>query len=226
MKTKAATRRIVETAVGAAIGAAIAGPAGAVAGGLAGHSAAPRIASLGKRKRTAKRKVPGADAPMTYARPRHILVPVDFSPPSLSAVRFAREWAARFQADVCLLHVIEPMSTAMAFGAELATAPLFPPDYRKNIRTELEKLAKNRSARSVKISVQIREGVPHDEIVNAARRLKSDLVIIATHGRTGLIRALLGSTAERVVRHATCPVLTFRSPVTDDSRGARRESPR
>lgn len=167
-----------------------------------------------------------ADGPMIHARLRHILDPVDFSPPSLSAVRFAREWAARFRADVCLPHVIEPMNSAMAFGAELATAPLFPPDYRKNIRTQLEKLAQNRSARSVKISMQIREGVPHDEIVNAARRMKADLIIIATHGHTGLIRALLGSTAERVVRHATCPVLTFRSPVTGDPRGSRKKSPR
>jgi len=210
MKTRTATRRLVETAVGAALGAAIAGPAGAVAGGLAARTAAPRIADLGKRRRAKKKAGPDADDPIIHARLRQILVPVDFSPPSLRAVRFAREWAVRFRAGVRLLHVIEPMNTAAPFGAE-AMMPPPPPDLRKKIRQELEKLAGKGSARSAKVSVEVREGVAHAEIVDAARKLKSDIIIVAHRGRTGLLHALMGSTAERVVRHAPCPVLTLRT---------------
>jgi nucleotide-binding universal stress UspA family protein len=222
MKTRPSKRRLVETAVGAAIGAAIAGPAGAVAGGLAARTAAPRIADLGKRKRSGKRTRPDADDPMIHAQLRHILVPVDFSPPSLHAVRFAQKWAARFRAGVCLLHVIEPMSTVVPFGAEVMMPPPPPPDFRKKIRLELEKLATKGAARAMKVSVQICDGVAHHEIVNAARKLKSDIIIIASHGYSGLMRTLMGSTAERVVRHAPCPVLTLRTRGSGNSHAATR----
>ena len=211
MKAKTTGRRIVETAVGAALGAAIAGPAGAIAAGLAASKAASRVQHLGERKRPRKRTRPAGDDPIVHARPRHILVPVDFSPPSLRAVRFAREWAARFGAGVCLLHVIEPMNAAAGFGVEPVVLPAPPPDFRGRIRAELEKLARKGFSRSTKVTVQLREGAPYDAIVTAARKLKSDLIIIATHGHTGLMHALMGSTAERVVRHAPCPVLTLRT---------------
>jgi nucleotide-binding universal stress UspA family protein len=211
MKTRTTKRRIVETAMGAALGAAIAGPAGALAGGLAASKAASRVEHLGERKRSRKRSKPGAGDPLVHARPKSILVPIDFSPSSLRAVRFAREWAAQFHAAVCLLHVIEPMNTAAPFGAEIVTLPPPPPGFRNKIRTELGKLAGKAFARSTKVAVHVREGVAYDEIVTAARKLKADIIIIATHGRTGLMRALMGSTAERVVRHAPCPVLTLRT---------------
>jgi nucleotide-binding universal stress UspA family protein len=62
----------------------------------------------------------------------------------------------------------------------------------------------------VKVSVHLRDGIAWDQIASAARELGADLILLATHGRTGLAHALLGSTAERVVRHAPCPVLTLR----------------
>lgn len=211
MKAKTTKRRIMETAVGAALGAAIAGPAGAIAAGLAASNAASRVQHLGERKPRRKRTKPDADDPVIHARLRSILVPVDFSPSSLRAVRFARDWAVRFGAGVCVLHVIEPMNTAAPFGAEFVAPPPPPPGFRSKVRIELEKLARKAFAQSTKVTVQLREGVPYDEIVSAARKLKSDLIIIPTHGRTGLMRALMGSTAERVVRHAPCPVLTLRT---------------
>ena len=213
MKTKTTKRRIVETAVGAARGAAIAGPAGAIAAGLAASKAASRVEDLGKGKRPRKRARPGADDPIVHAQLKRILVPLDFSPPSLRAVRFARDWAARSHAGVCLLHVIEPMNTAAPFGAEPVALPPPPPGFRGKVRDELEKLARKEFPRSTKVSVELREGAAYDEIVTAARKLKSDIIIIATHGRTGLMRALMGSTAERVVRHAPCPVLTLRTRI-------------
>ena len=209
MKTQNTKRRIVETAVGAALGAAIAGPAGAVAGGLIGNKAAAKIENLSARKRGGKRSKPGAKAVHTDLK--RILVPVDFSTHSLHAVRFARDWAKRFHAEVRLLHVAEPLNTAAPFGAQPVILPPRPPGFRSAIRIELDKLARKEFPGSAKVSVEVREGIPHHAIVAAARKLKADIIIIATLGRTGLMRALIGSTAERVVRHAPCPVLTVRS---------------
>ena len=211
MKTKNTKRRIAETAVGAAVGAAIAGPAGAIAGGLAGNKAASLVKGLGEPKRPKKRAKAGVKAASIQTNLKRILVPVDFSEHSLKAVRFARDWAARFRAAVSLLHVREPINTIAPFGTQTMILPPPEPALRGKLKAELEAFARKEFPRSRNVSVEIREGVPYDEIVSAARKLRADIIIISTHGRTGLMRVLMGSTAERVVRHAPCPVLTVRS---------------
>ncbi|MEO6786795.1 MAG: universal stress protein, partial [Chthoniobacteraceae bacterium] len=202
--------RIVETALGAALGATFAGPAGAVAGGLMANRAASRLKNLGEPKRRRKQSKPAADSMIIHASLKRILVPLDFSPPSLRALRFARNWALRFRAEVCLLHVIESISTAVPFAPEPITLPAQPLNFRRRFTDAIEKLARKEFPHSLKISIHLREGIPYHEIVDAAQKLKSDVIILATHGRSGLIRALIGSTAERVVRHAPCPVLVLR----------------
>lgn len=210
MKTSNTKRKIVETVVGAAVGAAIAGPAGAVAGGLVGSQVAAHTPHAAKDEREPEEGGEDPEDPLVHAQLKRILVPLDFSPPSRRALRFACEWAARFSSEVVLVHVIAPVEPVVAFGTA-PTAPPFPSvDFHGPARAELEKLARTAFPDSVKVSVQLRDGVAYDEIVNAARELEADLIIIATHGRTGLSHALLGSTAERVVRHAACPVLTLR----------------
>ena len=210
MKTRSTKRKIAETVVGAAIGAAIAGPAGAVVGGLAGSQAAGHTPHAASDESAAKQGERDADDPIIHAGLKRILVPVDFSRPSRRALRFAREWAARFGSEIFLLHVIEPWSTVSAFGAGPVAPPLPPLDFPNQAREELEKLAYQEFSDATKVSVHLRDGVAYDEIATAARDLGADLIIIATHGHTGLAHALLGSTAERVVRHARCPVLTLR----------------
>jgi nucleotide-binding universal stress UspA family protein len=211
MKTPNNKRKIAETVMGAAVGAAIAGPAGAVAGGIVGSQAAAHSPHFDEKKRAPKKRSREADDPLIHVQLKRILVPVDFSEPSRGAVRFAREWAARFGSEVCLLHVIEPASTYGVVGIEPVLVPLPPPDFHAETRTELEKIVKQEFPESSSVSVHLRDGVPFDQIASAARDLAADIIIIATHGRTGLSHALLGSTAERVVRHAPCPVLTLRS---------------
>lgn len=209
MKTKTGKRRILETALGAALGAAIAGPVGAVAGGVAANATASRVQDLGGHGRR-KKRAKGADAdPGAHADLRRILVPLDFSPFSMRAARFARKWAIRFRAEVCLLHVIEPVNSAVPFGAEMIALPP-PAVHRREFTASLEKIARKEFSRVAKISIHLRHGTPHDEIVRAAVKLKADIIIIAMHGRSGLVHALIGSTAERVVRHAPCPVLVLR----------------
>jgi nucleotide-binding universal stress UspA family protein len=210
MKDRNITRKIAETAVGAAVGAAIAGPAGAVAGGLLGsqvaaHNPHPSEAAPARTTGTLD-----ADDPIVHAGLKRILLPVDFSEPSRRALRFGSGWAVRFGSEVCLLHVIEPTNTFGILGTEPIVVPLPPPDYHDQARAELEKLIHQEFPDSIKVSAHLRDGVPFNEIAIAAQELQADLIIIATHGRTGLSHALMGSTAERVVRSATCPVLTLR----------------
>lgn len=213
MKPNPSKRRIADTVMGAAVGAAIAGPAGAVVGGLVGSQAAAHAApGSGEEatKRDPQSRETEAHDPIVHAQLYRILVPLDFSPPSRQALRFAREWAARFGSEIVLLHVLEPITTFSGFGAEPFVPPIPPPDLHDQARSELEKLVHQEFPDSAKVSVQLRDGAAYHEIANAARDLQADLIIISTHGRTGLSHVLMGSTAERVVRHATCPVLTLR----------------
>jgi nucleotide-binding universal stress UspA family protein len=208
MRTKTNKRKVTEAAVGAVIGGAIAGPIGAVAGGLAAGHVDSGFESLGKLKRPAGRSNPDAEDPVVHARLQRILVPLDFSLPSRRALRFAREWATLFGAEVCLLHVIEPTAVVAEFG----TVPMgrMRRDLSTRARMALSELGQQEFPESVRVSVEVRKGVAYDQIAVAARDLNADIIIIATHGQTGLKHALLGSNAERVTRHAPCPVLTLR----------------
>jgi len=210
MKPSDTTRKIADAAVGAAVGAAIAGPAGAVAGGLIGSQVAAHSGHAAEALRNAADTPQTAGDPTAHAQIQRILVPVDFSAHSLNALRFARQWAARFGSEILLLHVVEPMLNYATFSVE-PVAPLVPAEgFLAQARAELDQLAKPEGADSLKVSVHLREGSAFDQVVRAAQELKADLIVIATHGRTGLAHVVLGSTAERVVRYAQCPVLTLR----------------
>ncbi|MBI4592583.1 MAG: universal stress protein [Candidatus Rokubacteria bacterium] len=117
-----------------------------------------------------------------------ILVAVDFSPCSERALEVARDYAGRLGARLHILHVVWP-------GIDPG------PDAR------LERLAADSQA-SIPVVPAVASGVPAVQIVRYARRHPIDLIVVGTHGRTGLSRVLLGSVAERVVRTAPCPVLT------------------
>ena len=133
-----------------------------------------------------------------------ILVPIDFSAPSMKALGYALDLAHEFHAHVTLLHVLEVLA-----APEFATYPILPDaDRIGEVKTRLARLLreKNGTANGMD-AVKVRVGPPFKEIVRAAESLKADLIVIATHGYTGLAHVLLGSTAERVVRHARCPVL-------------------
>jgi universal stress protein A len=138
---------------------------------------------------------------------KHILVPVDFSPPSEKALRYASRFGEQFGSSVTLLHVIQPMVYPSDFGYPPTVVDTVDQAVRLQIEEKLAGLAQGAGARA---DILIRVGQPHYEITLAARELNVDLIIVSTHGRTGLKHVLLGSTAERVVRHAPCPVLTVR----------------
>ncbi len=152
---------------------------------------------------------PSHDRARAKLRIRSILVPVDFSTPSIKAVHYAAAFAEQFGAKLTLLHVVEPLGSA-----EFTAAFPLVIENDKLVRLSEDKLlnlsAKLGIDRRLIEKTLVRTGVPFNEITNAARTLKADLIIIATQGNTGLKRLMLGSTTERVVRHATCPVFVLR----------------
>lgn len=209
MKSKATTRKVAETAVGAVIGGVIAGPIGAVAGGLAAGRVEPGL------ERPDAPEQSGAEDPIVHAHPKRILVPLDFSSPARRALRFAREWSGVFGAEVCLLHVIEPDPSAETAGTEVTGAGR--PDVVERTKAAMQEIACQEFPEPLRVRVEVRQGVPYDRIAAAAVELSADLIVVATHGRTGLMHALLGSTAERVARHAPYPVLILRRAPTPQS---------
>ena len=151
-----------------------------------------------------------AAAPLSLPlRVQSILVPLDFSPPSKKALDYAVAFARQFKAKLTVLHVVEPVGMpdfAASFPLAMESNQLM-----AAAKSELEGVIK--AARIPHGSVEkvlVRFGRSFHEIASAARTRKVDLIIISTHGYTGLKHALLGSTTERVVRHAPCPVLVVR----------------
>jgi universal stress protein A len=137
---------------------------------------------------------------------RHLLVPIDFSQTSHRALDFAIPLANQFDARISLLHVIEPIIYPQEIG------PIAVSEMRlaESALRELRALARKIVPAANLNKVLTRTGLPYREITEAARQLKADLIVLTTHGHTGFTRVLLGSTAERIVRHAHCPVLTVR----------------
>lgn len=143
---------------------------------------------------------------------KKVLVPVDFSKDSLRAAEYARTFSKPFDAQLLLLHVIEPIyyaSPADMYAASPNLALLIE-EQRKAAQAQLQQLADKLSREGAKVQTLLKSGSPAQVIADTAKRVKADLIIMATHGRTGLAHVLLGSVAERVIRLAPCPVLTVR----------------
>jgi universal stress protein A len=140
---------------------------------------------------------------------KSILVPTDFSAPSKKALDYAVPFAERFGAKLTLLHVVDPLATpdfANSFPLMMENDKVI-----AACKAQLQSLVKQTAIDPKLVEkTLVRQGRSFHEIADAARTLKADLIIISTHGYTGLKHALLGSTAERVVRHAPCPVLVVR----------------
>lgn len=145
---------------------------------------------------------------------KRILVPLDFSAHALRALRYAAGLARLFQSELVLLHVTEPVVYPSDFGYAPLPTNEFEETFRRDAQDRLTELAKAQLADGVKAEPVLRLGKPYVEITTAARELGADLIVITTHGYTGLTHVVLGSTAERVVRHAPCPVLVVREPET------------
>jgi nucleotide-binding universal stress UspA family protein len=139
---------------------------------------------------------------------RTILVPTDFSEPSKKALSYALYLAKQNGLKITLLHVLEPILVYPdAVYPVMMDANFGPTEAKRAFR----KLCREEHVQAGLLQkMLIRQGTAHQEIVAAARDIEADLIVIATNGHTGLAHVLLGSTTERVVRHAPCPVLVVR----------------
>ncbi len=141
---------------------------------------------------------------------KKILVPIDFSEHSKNALRHAITYAKQFDAELVLIYVVEPT----VYPADLSFGQVAFPSIERELsqrgKEELDELAKKQAGKHVRVRTVIRTGKPFLEIIDAAQREHVDLIIIATHGHTGVEHLLFGSTAEKVVRKAHCPVLVVR----------------
>jgi nucleotide-binding universal stress UspA family protein len=145
----------------------------------------------------------------TVTKIHTILHPTDFSEPAEYAFQVACSLARDHGAQLLLLHVISPPLT---HGEALARAA--PDSYRDQLWRELERI-KKRDA-SVKTELLLEEGHPAKVIVQTANENGCDLIVMGTHGRTGLRRLLMGSVAEEVLRGVGCPMLTVKTPLPKD----------
>ncbi len=141
---------------------------------------------------------------------RKILVPIDFSESSRQVLCDALGLAQQHNAKLTLLHVVEPVIYPADLGYAPADVRTMGVNFRDAAKNRLRRLCDEVLPADIKAEPKVRFGPAYQEITDAAREEKSDLIVISTHGYTGLTHVFLGSTAERVIRHASCPVLTLR----------------
>lgn len=158
---------------------------------------------------------PTQPTPSLPPRLQRILVPLDFSENARKALRYAEAFARQFGARITLLHVVEPM----IYPADSGFVPVETHSWEgalvKETQTRLEAVAREAIGPGVDVETVVVTGNAFMEIAELARARQIDLLIITTHGYTGLKHLLLGSTAERVVRHAPCPVMVVRQAQHD-----------
>lgn len=152
----------------------------------------------------------------------HILVPVDFSVHSEKAVDYATTLAQRFGGTAELLHVVEDPFVSGAWSADAFTPdiPELMDDLIADARVRMDTLKTAAAKVGVTFTTKVATGKPSRVIIDHAKAGAFDLIVMGTHGHTGLSHVFLGSVAERVVRAAPCPVLTMRdtAPHASESR--------
>jgi nucleotide-binding universal stress UspA family protein len=143
---------------------------------------------------------------------RRILWPTDFSPLSKAAVPHAVKLAAGREAELIVLHVQSPVAVYVPPAAAAVAWDRFDKEMRAASEEQLRRVTEEvtGAARGVRVRSLLVVGSPFDQIPRVAKRQRCDLIVLATHGRTGLGHLFMGSVAENVVRRAPCPVLTVR----------------
>ncbi|MCS6851906.1 MAG: universal stress protein [Gemmataceae bacterium] len=144
---------------------------------------------------------------------KRILVPTDFSKFSQRALAYAAAFAEKFGAEVYLLHVVQDL--ALFIPDMITVSPPLAPSVDQltaAARDAFQRLIEENRLDRLTLHCEVREGTPFYEIIRFAKEADIDLIIMGTHGHTGLAHVLLGSVTEKVVRKAPCPVLTVRDP--------------
>lgn len=139
---------------------------------------------------------------------KRILVPTDFSESAHHALRYGTSFAREYEAELLLVHVVENLT--VGYASDLFPVPMAEvfDEISGYAKAELAKLAAEVREKGIKVREMVVQGKPSAEIVRVAREETADMIVLGTHGKGMLDKALFGSTAERVIRRAPCPVLT------------------
>jgi nucleotide-binding universal stress UspA family protein len=147
---------------------------------------------------------------------KKILCPTDFSEPAFAALKRAEELARHFSAELIVAHVIPTVPGPHSFPDPQASFKFDVPLYQQELAIHAEKMVKELVSHQIAAEVRARDlvttGEAAPEILRIAQQERADLIVIASHGLTGWRRLVHGSVAEKVVRQATCPVLTIMAP--------------
>ena len=140
---------------------------------------------------------------------KQILIPIDFSDYSDQALRWGVSLAHKYGAQLLLLHVIPEVLEEVSARASAGEQHVI--DLTAEVEAQLHEIARQGLKEGLAVQVRVADGEPADAILRLAREERADLIVMGTHGRSGLSHLLLGSTAEAVVRAASCPVFTVRA---------------
>lgn len=145
---------------------------------------------------------------------KSILLPTDFSECGNYALSFATSLARNFGSSIICIHVIEPIVPTVGYSGMTEPLPIadIAEQLEDSAERELPRLAECDECDGLEVEELIAHGEAASEIVRVAKEREVDLIVISSHGRTGLGRIFFGSTAEAVVRHASCPVLVVKPP--------------
>jgi len=142
---------------------------------------------------------------------KKILYPTDFSEPSKVALEYAAELAKQFGAELEILHVMFDETQVVSFYLPQVTMQSLSTDIETGSSKQLDEFISNQTVlQGINYTTKLIKGTPFIEINKYAKETGADMIVIGTHGRTGLDHVLFGSTAEKVVRKAPCPVFTIR----------------
>ncbi len=145
-----------------------------------------------------------------------ILLATDFSDDSVNALRYAEELARKFSSEIIVLHVDQPLAPVMVSelgpAFDVGAMNQIAEEQRLAAQRELDRIVTRLRDGGIKARSLLRVGAPFLEIIHAAQSEGVDLIVMGTHGRSGLAHVLLGSVAERMVQKAGCAVLTVRHP--------------
>jgi len=144
---------------------------------------------------------------------KKILWPTDFSEPSFEALRAANELASRFSAELFVIHVVSRLPVVAApSGPTSFNVSLYEEELLNSAETSVEEIIAKKIPDDIEAYPIVTTGLVADEIINQSDKQNIDLIVTSTHGETGWRRFVFGSVAEKVVRIASCPVLTIHAP--------------
>ncbi len=141
---------------------------------------------------------------------KSILFPTDFSEGSLYALPYAVDMAKTHSAKLYMIHILYDIASASGLSVPHTSLDQMYKELEASAKKELQNFGWQKREELKDVEFTVVRGLPYDEILKFAKEKSVDLIVIGTHGKTGIDRVIFGSTAQRVVRHAQCPVLTVK----------------